>query len=105
MSQETEIPTAAQPELETMRLEIDGDVGTLTLDRPDDLNAMSPQMIAEFAIIAPWLADRAPLRALVVTGVLAVRDLPVDSLFERQRLSSLRQSAEDPSSEVSSRPP
>lgn len=68
MSQETEIPTAAQPELETMRLVIDGDVGTLTLDRPDELNAMSPQMIAEFATIAPWLADRAPLRALVVTG-------------------------------------
>lgn len=68
MSQETEIPTAAQPELETMRLVIDGDVGTLTLDRPDELNAMSPQMITEFATIAPWLADRAPLRALVVTG-------------------------------------
>lgn len=68
MSQETEIPTAAQPELETMQLVIDGDVGTLTLDRPDELNAMSPQMIAEFATIAPWLADRAPLRALVVTG-------------------------------------
>ncbi len=68
MSQETEIPTAAQPELETMQLVIDGDVGTLTLDRPDELNAMSPQMITEFATIAPWLADRAPLRALVVTG-------------------------------------
>ncbi len=68
MSPETQIPTAAQPTLETMRLEIDGDVGTLTLDRPDDLNAMSPQMIAEFAVIAPWLADRAPLRALVITG-------------------------------------
>lgn len=51
-----------------MRLELDGNVGTLTLDRPDELNAMSPQMIGELATIAPWLADRSELRALVVTG-------------------------------------
>jgi len=51
-----------------MRLEIDGDVGTLTLERPDELNAMNPEMIGELATIAPWLADRAEMRALVVTG-------------------------------------
>ena len=51
-----------------MRIDSDGDVGTLTLSRPDDMNAMSPQMIGELALIAPWLADRAPFRALVVTG-------------------------------------
>jgi len=56
------------PELETMRLEIDGEIGTLTLDRPDVFNAMSPQMIGEFTVAFAWLADRAPLRALVVTG-------------------------------------
>lgn len=64
----TEIPGPEQPPLETMRLELAGDVGTLTLDRPDELNAMSPQMIGELAIVAAWLADRAPIRALVVTG-------------------------------------
>ena len=51
-----------------MRLEIDGEVGTLTLDRPGELNAMSPTMIAELATVSAWLADRAPIRALVVTG-------------------------------------
>jgi len=56
------------PDLKTMRLEIEGPVGTLTLMRPDDLNAMDPEMIAELAVIAPWLADRAPIRALIVTG-------------------------------------
>ena len=56
------------PELETLRIEIDGDIGTLTLDRPDALNAMDPTMIGELAVAAPYLADRAPLRALIVTG-------------------------------------
>jgi enoyl-CoA hydratase/carnithine racemase len=60
--------TVTPPELKTLRIEIDGEIGTLTLDRPDALNAMSPELIAEFTEAAAWLADRAPLRALIVTG-------------------------------------
>ncbi len=60
--------TLSPPDLETMRLEIDGEIGTLTLDRPDVFNAMSPQMIGEFTVAFAWLADRAPLRALILTG-------------------------------------
>jgi 2-(1,2-epoxy-1,2-dihydrophenyl)acetyl-CoA isomerase len=60
--------TASPPELETIRIEIDGEIGTMTLDRPDSLNAMSPQLIGELTVAAAWLADRAPLRALIVTG-------------------------------------
>ena len=60
--------TLSPPELETMRIEIDGEIGTLTLDRPDVFNAMSPQMIGEFTVAFAWLADRAPLRALIITG-------------------------------------
>ncbi len=56
------------PELKTMRFEVEGPVGTLILSRPDAMNAMSPELIAELALIAPWLADRAPIRALIVTG-------------------------------------
>ena len=56
------------PELSTLRIEVDGEIGTLTLDRPEALNAMSPELIAEFTEAAAWLADRAPLRALIVTG-------------------------------------
>ena len=56
------------PELSTMRIEIDDRIGTLTLDRPDALNAMSPEMIGEMTVAFAWLADRAPLRALIVTG-------------------------------------
>jgi enoyl-CoA hydratase/carnithine racemase len=62
----TTIPSP--PELKNLRLEIDGEIGTLTLDRPKVLNAMSPELIAELVTAAGWLADRAPLRALIVTG-------------------------------------
>jgi len=56
------------PQLNTLRIELDGPVGTLTLNRPDSLNAMNPEMIGELTVAAAWLADRAPIRALVVTG-------------------------------------
>ena len=67
---ETEVPllTDDPPQLETLRIEIDGQIGTLTLDRPDALNAMSPELIGELTTAAAWLADRAPIRALILTG-------------------------------------
>jgi enoyl-CoA hydratase/carnithine racemase len=58
----------APPELETLSIDIDGEIGTLTLNRPDSLNAMSPEMIFELTVASGWLADQAPLRGLVVTG-------------------------------------
>jgi 2-(1,2-epoxy-1,2-dihydrophenyl)acetyl-CoA isomerase len=56
------------PELNTMKIEIDGEIGTLTLNRPDAFNAMSPELIGELIVASGWLADQAPLRALIVTG-------------------------------------
>jgi 2-(1,2-epoxy-1,2-dihydrophenyl)acetyl-CoA isomerase len=56
------------PELTTLRIEVDGEVGTLTLDRAESFNAMSPEMILELGTAFAWLADQAPLRALIVTG-------------------------------------
>ena len=60
--------TLSPPELKTMRIEVDGEIGTLTLDRPDAFNAMSPEMILEMTVIFAWLADRSGLRGLIVTG-------------------------------------
>jgi len=56
------------PELSTLRIEIDGEIGTLTLDRPESFNAMSPDMILELGTAFAWFADQAPLRGLIVTG-------------------------------------
>jgi 2-(1,2-epoxy-1,2-dihydrophenyl)acetyl-CoA isomerase len=67
---ETEVPslTGDPPELDTLEIEVEGQIGTLTLNRPDSLNAMSPDLIGELSVAAAWLADRASIRALVVTG-------------------------------------
>jgi enoyl-CoA hydratase/carnithine racemase len=59
---------SSPPELNTLSIEIDGEIGTLTLERPEALNAMSPEMIGELVLASAWLADQAPLRALIVTG-------------------------------------
>ncbi|MFO7589438.1 MAG: enoyl-CoA hydratase/isomerase family protein [Acidimicrobiia bacterium] len=55
--------------LTTLRLEQRGHVGTLTLDRPDTLNAFTVQMWSEMrALGAALLADPGDLRVLVVIG-------------------------------------
>ncbi len=56
------------PELETIDIAVDGDIGTMTLNRPDSLNSMSPTLIGELVEACAWLADLAPLRALIITG-------------------------------------
>ncbi|HEX4306008.1 MAG TPA: enoyl-CoA hydratase/isomerase family protein [Solirubrobacterales bacterium] len=56
------------PDLNTLRLEIDGELATLTLDRPKAFNAMSPEMIGELVVAMAWLADQGEFRALIVTG-------------------------------------
>ena len=58
----------APPQLETISIDVNGDIGTLTLNRPKVLNAMSPELIGELVTAAGWLADRAALRGLIVTG-------------------------------------
>jgi 2-(1,2-epoxy-1,2-dihydrophenyl)acetyl-CoA isomerase len=60
--------TADPPELETIQIDIDGPIGTMTLDRPDSFNAMSPQLIGEMVTAFAWFADRAKIRALIITG-------------------------------------
>jgi enoyl-CoA hydratase/carnithine racemase len=56
------------PELNTLQIEVDGDLATLTLNRPDAFNAMSPELIEELMTAAAWFADRARIRALIITG-------------------------------------
>lgn len=62
------VPSFDPPVLENLELTIENEIGVLTLNRPDAFNAMDPAMIAEFPVAFGWLADRAPLRALIITG-------------------------------------
>jgi enoyl-CoA hydratase/carnithine racemase len=56
------------PDLKTLRIEIEDEIATLTLDRPDAFNAMSPELIGELPLATGYLADSAPIRALIITG-------------------------------------
>ena len=56
------------PEQNTLQIEVDGELGILTLNRPDAFNAMSPELIDELMTAMAWLADEAPIRALIITG-------------------------------------
>lgn len=60
--------TPTPPQLDTIAIEIDGDIGVLTLNRPGAMNAMDPGLIADLPVAMSWFADHAPVRALVVTG-------------------------------------
>ena len=64
----TTAPAPSPPTMNTLSIAIDGEIGMLTLERPESLNAMSPEMIGELMLASGWLADRAALQALIVTG-------------------------------------
>jgi len=56
------------PEFETIRVTCDGRRATLTLDRPERLNALSNQLMAEVADAAAWFDHQPDLRVVVVRG-------------------------------------
>ncbi|MEO2114704.1 MAG: enoyl-CoA hydratase-related protein [Candidatus Poseidoniia archaeon] len=62
--------TDPMPETELCRLDVDGAVANLTLDRTDVFNALNEQIISEMAEILEWTADR----SVGVTGELLSED-------------------------------
>lgn len=55
-------------EPQTVRCDRDGEVATVTLDRPDALNAITPGMLSELADRLDELAADTDVRVVVVTG-------------------------------------
>lgn len=56
------------PELTTARFEVAGGIGTLTLDRPERLNAMTNRMVVEVHDALSAIARMRDVRVLVLTG-------------------------------------
>lgn len=53
---------------ENIRFERDGPVATLTIDRPERLNALNPATMLEIAHAVAVVRDDAALRCLIITG-------------------------------------
>jgi enoyl-CoA hydratase/carnithine racemase len=53
---------------ETLRIEVEGELGFLTLNRPDRLNAMNGTMLSELADAAHWFDRHLDVRVVIVRG-------------------------------------
>lgn len=51
-----------------VRFEADGSIGVITLDRPDNRNSMTPELLDAFAAAVVAVKDARDLRCVVVTG-------------------------------------
>lgn len=56
------------PSFSTLRAKKDGEIAIVTLDRPDDLNALNRQMIGELSAAMTMLAADEAIRGVIVTG-------------------------------------
>lgn len=53
---------------ETLQVNADGHIGTMTLNRPERLNALSIQTLDEIARAARWFDEQDAVRAVIVSG-------------------------------------
>jgi len=59
---------ASTPSFTTLEISTEGAVGRLTLTRPEKLNPLSWQCLAEIATAARWFDTQPQIKAVVVTG-------------------------------------
>lgn len=53
---------------ETLRVEVDGALGRLTLDRPRKLNPLSTEALTEIAAAARWFDEQRDVKVVIVAG-------------------------------------
>ena len=80
---------------ETLRVENDGPLGRLTLDRPQKLNPLSPMTLRELAAAARWFDEQADVKVVVVTGAGRVFSAGADlTSFSGPQERGIRESAD-----------
>ncbi len=57
-----------QPHFETLKVEVDGRIGRVTLNRPEKLNALSRQLMSEIVQLGAWLKLREDIRVIILSG-------------------------------------
>jgi enoyl-CoA hydratase/carnithine racemase len=62
------IHAGLEPMYETLEIVVNGPVGELWLNRPERLNALSTQTLAELAAAARWFDTREDVRVVIVGG-------------------------------------
>ena len=90
--------TSAQnnlPDFDTLAVSVDGAVGRLTLNRPDKLNPLSWQCLAEIAAAARWFDTQPAVKAVIVTGAGRAFSAGADlSTFSSRMEVSTREAAD-----------
>ncbi|MGB7861474.1 MAG: enoyl-CoA hydratase/isomerase family protein [Acidimicrobiia bacterium] len=85
-------------EFETLSVSVDGRTGRIELNRPDRLNAMTPEMLKELIEVARWFDEQTGVLTVVVSGAgrsfcagydLDAFDSTPASLIERRIHASL----------------
>ena len=56
------------PEFEDIEVGVEGERGTLPLNRPERLNALSPATLRRLADAAAWFGEQPGLKVVVVAG-------------------------------------
>lgn len=79
---------------ENIRVESDGQVATITLDRPKALNALNTQLLGELSLALLELERNGDVRAIVITGSGEKAFAAGADIGELNALSSAREGAE-----------
>ena len=58
----------AQPQFESLVVEVEGRIGRVTMNRPEKLNALSRQLMSEIVELGAWLKHREDIRVMIFSG-------------------------------------
>jgi enoyl-CoA hydratase/carnithine racemase len=58
----------AQPQFESLVVEVEGRIGRVTMNRPEKLNALSRQLMSEIVELGAWLKLREDIRVVILSG-------------------------------------